>query len=81
MRKKILFAAVALLLSAPMYAQYVMTGCGKTADLPLNWEGKTPAEKQQWLENAQEMLCGEGWGGSAWIEKGERPAPSTEPDN
>ena len=81
MKKKFLFAAVALLVSAPMYGDYAKTGCGKNADLPLGWSDMSGTEKADWLKAIQALECGKDWGGSATVEEGPRPSPSTEPDN
>ena len=79
MKNRILLILLALLLAVPVFADYVSTSCGDTVDLPKYWEEMTPREQDIWLDDVSHLICGSG--GSVWIEKGERPAPSTEPDN
>lgn len=75
MVKKLLLISAIAICSIPLFAeQYAVTGCGKTADLPLGWSDMSGTEKLEWLTQLQSLMCGKAWGGGK-----SRRWPSTEP--
>lgn len=78
--KKIVVAAITFVLSMPAFADHIVTSCGLTADLPIDWNLLSENGRNQRLMDIDRVMCGSN-GESARVEDGPRPSPTTEPDS